>query len=309
MRRVHFGVSLPQLGCTWQQTRAAAVELERLGFNSLWLCDHLFGVPHPRTPVLEAWTTLAAVAAVTSRVELGTLVTPVGFRNPVLLGKMAATVDRISNGRLIPGLGAGWLAREYAGYGFHFPPIRVRLEQLAEAAQVLKLLWGEDTASFSGKYFHLEVACREPRPIRVPPLMIGGSGESLLLRIVAQHAAIWNNPAAKQDRLGENAAMLREHCAAIGRDPATITVSQHCVVAIARDPAGVAPMLSHARDVYGAAMVAAGPFQIAGTPARCIQQIEKLVDRGCSMLVIQFAGPDIRMPAALFAESVVPAFS
>ena len=110
---------------------AAAQEFEALGYDSVWLNDHLYGIPGPQIPIFEAWTTLSAVGAVTSRVQLGTLVSPVGFRNPALLAKMAATLDNITDGRVIVGLGGGWFEMEFSGYGFDFPPLATRLRQRA----------------------------------------------------------------------------------------------------------------------------------------------------------------------------------
>ena len=124
MGRVHFGVTLPQIKRSWQETRAAALDFEALGFHSLWLNDHLYGIPMPTIPILEAWTTLSAVGGITAKAELGLLVSPPGFRNPALYAKMAATLDHITGGRVIVGLGAGWFAQEFEGYGYGFPPTR-----------------------------------------------------------------------------------------------------------------------------------------------------------------------------------------
>ena len=168
MPSIHFGVTLPQIKRTWEDTRSAAIEFERLGFHSVWLNDHLYGIPGPHVPILEAWTTLSAVAAVTERVELGTLVSPVGFRNPALLAKMAATIDNISNGRVIVGLGSGWFEMEFTGYGFDFPSVGERLRQLDEAATIMKLLWNEAQPSFQGRHFRLESTFCEPKPVRRP---------------------------------------------------------------------------------------------------------------------------------------------
>jgi len=309
MAQIHFGVTLPQIKRSWEQTRAAAVEIDRLGFHSVWLNDHVYGVPVPQLPILEAWTTLSAVAAVTSRVELGTLVTPVGFRNPALLGKMVATLDNISAGRVIASLGVGWFKDEFIGYGYEFPSTRARLEQVDEAAQVLKRLWTQEGASFAGKHFRIEGAVCEPRPVRVPPLMIGGSGEKVLLRLVAEHADIWNNPAVTQAELGAKVAKLHAHCAAVGRDPGAITVSQQCLVVIGSDAAAAAAQIDKAAKIYGGHMGAGGEHGIAGTPEQCIAGIQRHIDLGCTMFVIEFFGKDVREPAALFAEKVLPAFA
>ena len=137
-RPMRFGVTLPQIKRSWQEARAAAEEFDRLGYDSVWVCDHLYGVPLPNLPIFEAWTELAAVAAVTERVQLGTLVTPPFFRNPAVLAKQIATVDQISNGRTIAGLGAGWFEAEFSAYGCEFPGLGERMRALEETAEILK---------------------------------------------------------------------------------------------------------------------------------------------------------------------------
>ena len=306
MSSVHFGVTLPQIKRPWADTRAAALEYEQLGFESLWLNDHLYGVPGPHVPILEAWTTLSAVGAVTERAQLGTLVTPIGFRNPALLAKMAATLDNITNGRLILGLGTGWFEMEFSGYGFAFPRLGARLEQLDEAATLIKHLWTDPQATFQGAHFTVDSVFCEPKPVRKPhpPILIGGGGEKVLLRIVAQHADIWNNLAVNQGDLAHKIAKLREHCAAIDRDPATLTVSQQCMVVIGENEAEAKANVEKAGRVYGGHL---GPG-LAGTPEQCIDKIRELAALGCTLFIIEFFGRDPREPARLFAERVMPAF-
>src|SRR5574340_417247 len=165
---IHFGVNLPQIKRTWEETRAACQEFEALGYDSVWLNDHLYGIPAPQIPIFEAWTTLSAVGAVTARVQLGTLVSPVGFRNPALLAKMAATLDNITNGRVIVVIGSGWFEAEFRGHGFDFPPPGVRLQQLDDAATILKRMWTEAQPTFAGKQFRIEDVYCEPKPVRQP---------------------------------------------------------------------------------------------------------------------------------------------
>src|SRR5947209_8005458 len=165
-RRVHFGVNLPQISRTWEETRRGAETFERLGYDSLWLNDHILGVPRSEIPILEAWTMLAAVGSITERAELGTLVSPPGFRNPALLAKVVATADQITGGRVILGLGAGWFEQEFRGYGFDFPPTRVRLEQLAEAAEISKRAWTEPGLTFHRKHCQTENLILAPAPVR-----------------------------------------------------------------------------------------------------------------------------------------------
>jgi F420-dependent oxidoreductase-like protein len=304
---IHFGVSLPQIKRTWEETKAAAQEFESLGYDSVWVADHLYGIPGPQIPIFEAWTTLAAVGAVTSRVRLGTLVSPVGFRNPALLAKMAATLDNITGGRLIVGLGGGWFEMEFAGYGFDFPAMPVRLQQLDEAAALLKKLWTEDRPTFSGKHFHVENVFCEPKPVQKPhpPLLIGGGGERVLLRIAARHANIWNNLAVNQPDLARKAQILRQHCEAVGRDPDSIQVSQQTMVILGRDQADTQAKLEKAQMLYGGHL----GHGIVGTPEECIEKIRRHIAAGCTMFIIEFFGRDTREPARLFAETVKPAFA
>jgi F420-dependent oxidoreductase-like protein len=308
MANVHFGVTLPQIKRPWSDTRDTARELDRLGFHSVWFNDHLYGVPMPHLPILEAWTALTAVGALTEKVELGTLVTPVGFRNPALLAKMAATLDVVTNGRVIVGLGSGWFESEFTGYGMPFPPLRDRLEQLDETATILKLLWTVSSPSFAGKHYRLDATYCEPKPVRRPPILIGGGGEKVLLRLAAKHADVWNNLAVNQQALAAKVGKLHEHCAAVGRDPAEIRISQQCLVVIGESEADAQAKSDKAAAIYGGHMGAPGPLSIFGTAEQCIEKIHAHARLGCTMFVIEFFGRDVREPARLFAERVLPAF-
>jgi F420-dependent oxidoreductase-like protein len=308
-RPLRFGVTLPQIKRTWEEARAAAVEFERLGFDSVWVCDHLYGVPLPTLPILEAWSLLAAVAAVTSRVELGTLVTPPFFRNPAVLAKQVATVDQIANGRTIVGLGAGWFASEFEAHGCPFPAVGERLRALAETAEVLRRLWTEERVTFEGRHVTVRDCLSEPKPVRRPPILIGGGGERVLMPIAARHADIWNNLAVSQGELGRKVEALRRACDAVDRDPATLEVSQQCLVVIAEDDVAARAALEKAQRIYGGHM--GGGLEahgIWGTPAQVVEHVERHRALGCTLFVIEFFGRDTREPARLFAEQVLPAF-
>ena len=306
---IRFGVTLPQIKRTWAEARAAAVEFDRLGFDSVWVCDHLYGVPMPNLPILEAWSELAAVAAITERVELGTLVTPPFFRNPAVFAKQVATIDHVSNGRTIVGLGCGWFATEFEAYGCPFPGIGDRLLALRETIQVLKGLWTEERVTFEGRYVTVRDAMCEPKPVRRPPILVGGGGERVLLRIAAEHADIWNNLAAMQPELGRKVEALRRHCAEVGRDFDAIEVSQQCLVVIAEDDAAARAALERAARIYGGHMGAGlEEHGIWGSPTQVIERIRRHVALGCTMFAIEFFGRDTREPARLFAEQVLPAF-
>ena len=308
-RRVRFGVTLPQIKRSWEQSRAAAVAFDRLGFDSVWVCDHLYGVPLPTLPIFEAWTQLAAVAAVTDRVELGTLVSPPFFRNTGLWAKQIATIDHISNGRTVVGLGGGWFDAEFTSYGMPFPSTRERLRALEETIVVLKGLWTDEKTTFAGKHVQVRDAYCEPKPIRRPPILIGGGGEQVLMRLVAKHADIWNNSAVSQHELGRKAGVLRQRCEEIGRDPGEVEVSQQCVVVIAADEAGAREALAKATKIYGGHMGAnLEEHGIWGTPEQVVERIERHVKLGCTLFVMEFFGKDTREPAHLFAERVLPSF-
>jgi alkanesulfonate monooxygenase SsuD/methylene tetrahydromethanopterin reductase-like flavin-dependent oxidoreductase (luciferase family) len=311
MARAHFGVMVPQIKRTWEESKAAATEFESLGYDSLWVNDHLYGPQSPAIPMLEAWTLLGALAATTERVELGTLVTPAGMRNVAHLGKTIATVDHIAGGRVIPGLGAGWMAREFTDFDMPFLSPAQRVGQLREAVELLKRMWSEDEeeVTYEGKYVRAERVVTQPKPARRVPLMIGGGGEQVTLKIAAREADIWNNPAAGQGSLERKIDVLRGHCETVGRDPSDIRISQQCLVTIAADESTLEPMVGTAKRIFGGHMGdPTGPLALTGTPDRVTEQIEKHLELGCTMFMIEFFGRDTRGPARLFAESVLPRF-
>jgi F420-dependent oxidoreductase-like protein len=206
----------------WEQADAAPA------LHSAWLFDHFFPIfSDPTGPCLEGWTALAALAAATSRIRLGVLVTGNVHRHPAVLANMCATVDVISGGRLEIGLGAGWNAQECDAYGIPLFSVRERLERLDEAAQVLRLLLREEVSSFEGEHYRLVDARCEPKPVQrpAPPLGIGGSGEKRTLRSVARWADHWNDSGGDVDELAHKLAVLRRHCDEVGRDVAEIVVS------------------------------------------------------------------------------------
>ena len=306
----HFGVTLPQIKRPWVAAAQAARGFEDMGFDSLWVCDHLYGPQSPQLPILEAWSMISAVAAITERAEIGTLVTPVGMRNPAHLGKVIATVDNIAGGRVIAGLGGGWMPREFSDFGMPFLGTGERLKQLAETVALLKRMWGDEAeVSYDGEYVHADNVVCQPKPPRRVPILIGGAGEQVTLKIVAREADIWNNLAGQQAVLGHKLDVLKRHCDAAGRDPASITASQQCLVTVAPDAQSAGPMADRAEKIFGGHMGdPKGPLAITGTPERCAEQIRKHIDLGCTMFIMEFFGKDTLEPAQLFAEEVLPEF-
>src|SRR5262245_42353159 len=175
--RIRFSVQTPIEGTTFGALARHWQRAEALGYHSVWLDDHFYGVATPASDdSLECWTLMAALARETSRIRFGTLVLCQSYRNPALLAKMAATVDDPSDGRVECGLGAGWYEREYAAYGYDFPPIGTRLAQLDEALRICRSMWTEERATFRGRHYRVEDAWCNPKPLQRPhpPIMIGG---------------------------------------------------------------------------------------------------------------------------------------
>ena len=308
---VHFGVMVPQIKRSWAETKRASEAFEEMGFDSLWVNDHLYGPQSPAIPMLEAWTLAAGIAAITERAEIGTLVTPVGMRNPAHTGKMIATVDNIAGGRIIPGFGSGWMPREFTDFGMPFPESRERLRQLEEGLQIFKAMWDadQDEVTFDGEHFHTENLVTQPKPPRDVPILVGGGGEKVTMRIAAQYADIWNNSAGSQDDIEHKVTVLHGHAERLGRDPAELRVSQQCLVTIVENEEQLGPMVDRAQKIFGGHMGnPAGDMALTGTPDMIKQRVQKHVDLGCDMFMIEFFGRDTIEPAQMFAETVIPEF-
>ncbi len=206
----------------WQQAD------ENPAFAHAWLFDHYAPIQGDLNgPCLEGWTTLAALAAETKRIRLGLMVTGNTYRHPAVLASIAANVDIISNGRLDLGIGAGWNEYEHTSMGIPLYAPGERIRRLDESCQIIKQLFTQDLTTFAGRYYQLKDARREPKPVQKPhpPFVIGGSGEQLTLRVVAKHADVWNFAGGTVEEFQRKAGILKEHCAAVGRDFATITLS------------------------------------------------------------------------------------
>jgi F420-dependent oxidoreductase-like protein len=231
-----FGLQLPNftLGVPDTALFDAVVDLavagEESGFSSLWVMDHLYQLPGlggADQPMLEAYTLLGALAARTRSAQLGTLVTGVTYRNPALLAKEVTTLDVISGGRAILGIGAAWHDIEHVAFGFDYPSDRERLDRLEEAVQICKGMFTRDVTTFSGTYYRVEEVKNLPRPIRPSgiPIMIGGGGEKRTLRLVAQYADQCN-VAGDLETVRHKVEVLRNHCAEVGRDPSEVTTTR-----------------------------------------------------------------------------------
>ena len=228
---LEFGLQLSRFGwegATAETLAAVARAAEEAGFSSLWVMDHFVQIPQVGREwedMLESYTTLGYLAGVTSRIRLGTLVTGIAYRNLAHLAKLVATLDVVSGGRALCGLGAGWFEREHTLYGWEFPPLRERFARLEDALELLPLMWGPGSPRFEGRTITVPEATCYPRPLQERvPILVGGSGERRTLRLVARHADACNlrgDAAEVRHKLG----VLRSWCETEGRDPAAIAVT------------------------------------------------------------------------------------
>jgi len=213
---------------------------ERAGFDLVTVMDHLYqirGIGPETEPMMEAYTTLSALATQTSRVKLGTLVTGVTYRNPALLAKMVTTLDVISKGRAILGIGAAWNEDEHRGYGFEFPPIARRMDRLDEALTIARLMFTEDRPSFEGKYYRIDRAVNVPRPIQPggPKILVGGGGERRTLRLLAQHGDIGHWFGGNLEDLKRKKQVFEQHCEAVNRDPSEVLLTVGLTLVLAEN--------------------------------------------------------------------------
>ncbi len=243
---------------------ALAHHVEQTGWHGLWLADHFMpNAEDTSAPWPEAFTTLSALAAAVPRLRLGTLVAGNTYRHPAVLTKMATTIDHISGGRMVLGIGAGWQENEHRKYGIPFFSVAERLEKLEEACQVVKALTCANSASFSGKHYTLDCAPLEPKPIQSPlPLLVGGGGEKVTLRITAQYADEWN-VWGTLETAKRKIEILDQHCLRLQRDPATLRRTIVALVFLTDDhkfalkmrqntQATVAGSVSELQEIFGA---------------------------------------------------------
>lgn len=241
----------------WSTTKDLALHAERRGYHGVWVMDHFMAnTPEGGGHVLEGFSVLAALAAVVPRVRLGSLVAGNLYRHPAVLANQAATIDHVSGGRFVLGLGAGWQRNEHEQYGIDLPPPGPRLRQFEEACRVVRLLRDEPVASLEGRYYRLRDARMDPKPVGPMPLMIGGAGEKVMAGIVARQADEWNVWGTPEAFAHKSAVMTRA-CEEAGRDPRTLRRSTQALIVLGREPTeadgprAVGGSLERLRDIFG----------------------------------------------------------
>lgn len=302
-----FSLFLPQAGFSWPMLRERALLVEKLGFDGLWLVDHFWANGMPDLDFLEGWTTLAALSEATTRLRLGLMVTCNSYRNPALLAKMVATVDRISNGRIELGLGAGWMDSEYKAYGYDFPSMGTRLAQLEEGLEIVTRMQREARTTFTGAHYRVEEAPNNPKPAQSPlPITIGGAGEKKLLRLVARYASRWNCPMNSAHEVERLHGVLAGHCRDAGRDVSEIVVSEQTMVVMGADEDAFQAKLATAKAMLGG-FADIDKVAVAGTPDRVVAGLRAKMDRGVTDFAVMFGDLGLDETLELFAGDVMPA--
>jgi F420-dependent oxidoreductase-like protein len=290
-----------------------ATNAENLGFDSFWVMDHfhqISPVGKQEDPMLEGWTTMSVLAGITSKIKLGTLVTGIIYRHPSVLAKMSATLDVLSKGRLFMGIGAAWNQEESLAYGIHFFPNKERLLRLEEAIQIIRKMWTEKepAATFNGRYYQVNSAYCNPKPIQKPspPIMVGGSGERQTLKIVAKYADACNLYGSAET-VKRKLSILNERCKSVGRDYDSILKTKLGLILIDNDKEMVEKRLQQISKVIPEDQLR--EFLIYGTPEDILKQIELLEEAGIQYLIVDLEPYRELEALQIFADSVIKKMS
>jgi F420-dependent oxidoreductase-like protein len=292
----------------WQTALEIAELIEDLGYDSIWVYDHFHNVPRPANEaVFECWTTIAALSQATSHVRLGQMVSCNSYRPPSVLAKMTASIDVMSGGRLDWGIGAGWYENEYKGYGFEFPAPKVRIGMLRESVEIVRSMWTEPETTYDGRYYRLERAHCDPKPLQQPhpPIWIGGDGEQLTLRVVARHADVANF-GGKPHEWAHKAEVLKQHCKDVGRDYDEIRKTISGEMMIRETEAEIDAIGT--RSLWGEPLESWKAGSLVGTPEQVAEKLQAYADLGCTGFVPWCADYPSTESLQLFAERVIPQF-
>ena len=314
-----FGVFVPQgwkmelssidgAEAKWAKSVEIAELAESLGYDSLWVYDHFHNVPRPaHEAVFECWTTIAAISQRTSKIRLGQMVGCNSYRQPSLLAKITSTIDVISGGRLDWGIGAGWYQHEYEGYGLEFPAAGVRLGMLKECVEIVRSMWTEADTSYDGKYYKLNGAQCDPKPLQQPhpPILIGGGGEKVTLRIVAR-LGDRSNFGGKPHEFQHKTEVLKDHCKDVGRDYDEIEKTWSPEVFVRETEAEIEAAGS--KSFWGEPMESWAAGNLVGTPEQVAAKIKTYIDLGCTSFMPWCSDYPDDTTVRLFAEKVIPDF-
>jgi len=297
---VKFGVHAGLQKIDYADLRAFWVRIEELGFDWISIWDHFYAADNSGDPeCLEAVTCHTALACATTRVTCGSLVYSAGYRHPAVLANAMATLDHVANGRVVLGLGGGWLQNEYDVYGMHYGSPGERLRMLNEYIQCVRGLLTQPKTTFDGEFFHLRDAQCEPKPVQERlPIWIGGGGEKVTLRIAAEHADGWNVPFIPPEAWAHKSQVLDQHCENFGRDPATITKGVNV---------GMAFTDEELRRQFGPMSEYVKPGVLSGSVQEMVDKVGAYVDAGASWVILAMRAPFDRDGLERFAAEVLPA--
>jgi F420-dependent oxidoreductase-like protein len=301
-----------QEGVSWAQWLALARACEEHGVPALYRSDHYMNLDGtaPERAALDAWATLSALAAVTSRLRLGTLVSPATFRHPSVLAKMVATVDQVSNGRVELGLGAGWHQREHDAYGFPFPPVRERLDILEEQLEIVLGSWQDKPFSFDGEHYKLRDLEAQPKPVQRPhpPLIMGGAAGPRGASLAARFADEYNTAFPTVDDVRERKARIEEACERAGREPIPLSIMTGFLVGA--DQSELRDRTRRRAEKMGtdpdALLADQPPSWIMGTIEQAGEQLAALRDAGVSRVMCQHFAHDDLDAVALIGSELAP---
>lgn len=311
---VEFGWRMPMWdpdkapATTWMPHVHATLGAIEGHYESVWLSDHLVpgaGWMSPEPDTLECWAATCYLAGQHRSFKYGQIVMGNSYRHPPMLAKSASTLQTLSGGRLILGIGAGWMESEYRMYGYPYPKPSVRIEQLDEAVQIIRLIWSRSPATFKGKYFEIDEAHCNPLPSPPPPLLIGAAGEKLSLRVVARHADWWDYSGVNASEYARKAGVLAEHCDAVGRDPTSILFTTQVQVVSIADSRAEADRTAEGTTLHQNSNKAAA---MIGTPEDVTQRVADLVGVGVRHVIVRFADFPRTEMALRFAREIAPRF-
>ncbi|WP_328349692.1 LLM class flavin-dependent oxidoreductase [Mycobacterium sp. NBC_00419] len=288
MSRLDIGVYVPQMGFTYRDMLHRAQRCEELGIGSLWLYDHMYGPGVPGIDSLEAWTLATALLSRTERLRVGHMVLCNQFRHPAVLAKMATTLDQVSDGRLVLGVGSGSIEDEHRRMGLPWGSFADRSQRLRETLEILTQAFAGEHIDYSGAHYTVRDMPIKPGPVQRPrpPIVVGGSGEKYTLPLVARYADVWNVPTYALSEMQHKLTVLRSLCEDIGRDPSSIVMSVEAVLAIAPDQTALPAVRQLAEKRFGDPAFGLHDGGLIGTPQAIVDRLGELHEMGFGQVVL-----------------------
>ena len=318
---IEFGVNFATYGFpSFPFLLESSIRAERIGFDAVWVLDHLFlpdrvykaiGKETGRRDALDAWIVMAAIATVTKSVRIGSCVTPIPLRNSSLLAKTAATLDNLSNGRVILGVGAGWFSEEFRSYGIGWDSFQVRVAKTIEGVIVIKKLWIEDSPSYDGRFYRIRNAPLWPKPVQKPhpPIYFGGRSEAIL-RATGEMGDGWISWAVSSSEFREKISVIRDIASRVGRKPESVKPACNLIVSVSEDYDEARRTAErYVANFFGRSLDDIGDFIVYGEPDDCIDGIEKFIEAGTMHVAFRpMLNKDIPRFLDIFEKKIIPYF-